>query len=145
MNSLDLDDFIKNSDILPCQCQDSPFSDKHHKHIVTGDLRLINNHTLRKIFSKGPKYRESRTIDLHKAKTCVLKGLEECVNGFCNKHGIHKSYFNEWISNIKIKINSRIDVLKETLHIYQQENSLSSPDVINALEYPFTVCSGTSR
>ena len=134
VDSLDLDEFLSNPNSLPCECNNSPFADKHHKHIVTGDLRLISNSTLRKLLSKGPKYRESKPINLDKAKESILTGIDECVDNFCSKHGISKSYFTEWISNIKSKINKRIVVLKDTLHLYQHERSLDSPEVELALQ-----------
>ena len=77
VNSLDLDEFITNPNMLPCSCENSPFSDKHHKYIVTGDLRIVANNHLRKILSKGPKFRESR--DFPRAKSAILTGLEECM------------------------------------------------------------------
>ena len=134
VNSLNLDEFLLNPNSLPCECHNSPFTDKHHQHIVTGDLRLVSNSALRKIFSKGPKYRESKTINLSKAKECIITGLEECVDKFCDKYGINKSVFSEWISNIKIKIDRKIESLNNTLHIYEHEDSLSSPDIKNALQ-----------
>ena len=68
VNTLDLDEFLLNPDILPCKCINSPFADKYHKHVVTGDLRIIDNNPLRKLFTKGPKFRETKTINLEKAK-----------------------------------------------------------------------------
>ena len=56
-NNLDLDLFLTNPDNLPRKCNNSPFADRYHKLIVTGDLQIIKNNTLRKIFIKGPKYR----------------------------------------------------------------------------------------
>ena len=53
-NNLDLDLFLTNLDSLPCKCNNSPFVDKYHKHIVIGDLRIIKNNALRKRFIKGP-------------------------------------------------------------------------------------------
>ena len=38
VNNLDLDLFLTNPDSLPCKCNNSPFVDKYHKHIVTSDL-----------------------------------------------------------------------------------------------------------
>lgn len=134
VNSLNLDEFLVNPNILPCECDNSPFVDKHHKHIISGDLRIISNNVLRKIFTKGPKYRQNKPVNLEKAKCCILNGLEDCVDTFCNKHDIHKSVFNEWINKIKAKLNSRIEVLDSTLHNYKCENSLGSPDVKKALE-----------
>ena len=54
VNNLDLDLFLTNPDSLPCKCNNSPFVDRYHKHIVTGDLRIIKNNALRKPFIKGP-------------------------------------------------------------------------------------------
>ena len=38
VNSLDLDLFLTNPNSLQCICNNSPFVDRYHKHIVTGDL-----------------------------------------------------------------------------------------------------------
>ena len=80
VNNLDLDLFLTNQDSLPCKCNNSPFVDRYHKHIVTGDLRIIKNNALRKLFIKGPKYREVRPINLEKAKRCILEGLHNCIS-----------------------------------------------------------------
>ena len=134
VNSLDLDEFLANPNVLPCECENSSFADKHHRHIITGDLRLIGNNNLRKFFAKGPKFRESKAIDLNKAKMCILDGLEDCIDNFCNKHGLPKTVFAEWITNIKFKINDRIEVLNNTLHTYHNNDSLNSHSVKNALK-----------
>ena len=47
VNSLDLDLFLANPDSLPCKCNNFPFADGHHKHIVTGDLRIIRKNVLK--------------------------------------------------------------------------------------------------
>ena len=39
----------------------------HIKHIITGDLKIIENEKLRKLLTKGPNYRESRNINYSKA------------------------------------------------------------------------------
>ena len=52
--------FTLNTD--PCECEHFPFIDPHHKHITTGDLRIVGKFKLRKLLIKGPKYREPATI-----------------------------------------------------------------------------------
>ena len=47
-----------------CQCQNSPYIDSNHGHIVTGDLRFVENSVLRKLLCKGPNYREPQSINL---------------------------------------------------------------------------------
>ena len=85
VNDLDLDLFLTNLDSLPCKCNNSPLVDRYHKHIVTDDLRIIKNNALRKLFIKGPKYREVRPINLEKAKRCILEGLHNCISSWCTK------------------------------------------------------------
>ena len=58
--SLDVKTFLENPESLPCCCASSPFIDKDHQHIITGDLRIVENTRLRKLLSRGPKFRESR-------------------------------------------------------------------------------------
>ena len=96
VNNLDLDLFLPNPDSLPCKCKNSPFVDRHHKHIVTGDLWIIKNNVLRKLFIEGPKYREVRPINLEKAKRCILEGLHNCISSWCYKNDVDKSFFLEW-------------------------------------------------
>ena len=95
VNNLDLDLFLTNPDSLPCKWNNSPFIDRYHKHIVTGDLRIIRNNVLRKRFIKGPKYRKVRPISLEKAKTCILEGHDNCISNWCYKIGVNKSFFLE--------------------------------------------------
>ena len=68
VNSILVDDevsFSLNTD--NCECQNSIFCDPHHKHVVTGDLRIIENPKLRKLLAKGPGYREPRSLNFSKA------------------------------------------------------------------------------
>ena len=53
LNNLDF--FLANPDSLPCKCNNRPFVDRN---IVIGDLPIIRNNVLRKLFTKGPKYSE---------------------------------------------------------------------------------------
>ena len=57
------------SEQLSCECSISPFCDPHHKHIVTGDLRVIEHNKLRKLFSKGLNYREKKSTNYINAST----------------------------------------------------------------------------
>ena len=68
VNNLDLGLFLTNPDSLSCKCNKSPFVDRYRKHIMTGDLGIIRNNVLRKLFIKRPKYREVRPINLKKSQ-----------------------------------------------------------------------------
>ena len=80
--------FLSNSDNLPCECANSPLV---YKYIITGDLHTINDNSSRNTFCKSPKHKENQSVNADKAKFCILSGLEDCVDNFCGKHGIHES------------------------------------------------------
>ena len=80
IKALDLDTFLQDETILPCNCEGSIFTDSHHKHIITGDLRLVTNNKLRKLLVKGPKYREPVTIDFDKAKEEIIASIDIVID-----------------------------------------------------------------
>ena len=129
-----MDLFLTNPDSLPCKCNNFPFVDRNHKHIVTGDLQIIRNNGLRKNFIKGPKYREIRPINLEKAKHCILQCLDNSISSWCYKNGVEKSFFLEWTNNFKFKIDERMSHFKNKLYTSKHRDYLSSPDIKNALD-----------
>ena len=58
IKTLDTNKILDNTINLPCNCTASPFIDQNHGHIVSGDIRIVQNNKLRKLLCKGPKYRE---------------------------------------------------------------------------------------
>ena len=42
------------------QCKDSQFSHEEHGHVITGDLRVIENGKPRELVAKGPKCRSEK-------------------------------------------------------------------------------------
>ena len=62
-----------------CQCSNSLFSDPHHHHIITGDLRLVENNKLRKLLTKGPNFREPRSTNFKVAFEKIKTAINECV------------------------------------------------------------------
>ena len=63
VSSLDVDSFLQDPTSIPCSCENSAFVDSHHGHVISGDLRIIKNNRLRKLFAKGPKYRERKLVN----------------------------------------------------------------------------------
>ena len=102
VNNLDLGLFLTNPDSLPCKCNNSPFADRHYKHIVTGDLRIIRNNVLRKLFIKELFIKEGRSVNLEKANHCILEGLDNGISSWFYKNGLDKSFFIflEWTNNV---------------------------------------------
>ena len=56
IKTLNAKDNLDNMNNLPCNCTILPFTDPNHGHIVTGDIRIVQNNKLRKLLCKGPRY-----------------------------------------------------------------------------------------
>ena len=52
----DINSFLQNESILPCQRENSPFIDPKHLHILTRDLQIVGNSNLKKLITNLPKY-----------------------------------------------------------------------------------------
>ena len=97
--------------ITECNCKDSLFCDLTHKHIITGNLQFISNSKLRKIFIKGPNYREPNIINWKKCLQCIQIGLDKCEE-FVKKE--YKGYdFSRWKECILENVNKKISLLKK--------------------------------
>ena len=117
-----------------CQCADSSFVDQHHQHIITGDLRLIENAKLRKLLTKGPNYREPRAINFNKCLTAITSAVNECIDKISEKYKIHLSEFSVWKTHVIDKVKEKIKFLKTKTLPSPTRPVLSDPEVISYLE-----------
>ena len=60
---------------LSYNCTTSPFIDPNHGYIVTGDIYIVQNNKFRKLLCKGPKCRESVSINFPNSKTEIKNNL----------------------------------------------------------------------
>ena len=98
--------------INQCDCRTSEFRDTEYQHVITGDLRIIKNKKLRKLFAKGPNFREPRTI---KWKICLeeLKiGIEECSEKIIKDKKCDKNLLIPWKEAITKKAEEKIEEIK---------------------------------
>ena len=65
--------------LTTCACNNSEFKDNNHGHIVTGDLRIVKDVKLRKLLSKGPDFREHRSINFNKCKIEIIKASDNFI------------------------------------------------------------------
>jgi len=112
VQTLDVDAFIEDNNILPCDCLNSPFIDLDHNHILTGDLNIISDSKLKGLVAKGPKYREPLPFSLDKAKAEILLGLDNCIDTWSSKTKLSKALFHDWKGIITSKIDERISSLQ---------------------------------
>ena len=62
VSNLDVKAFIQDNTIFPGNSLGSDFIDKDYRYIVTGDLWIVGNNKLGKLFTKGPKYKGTNNI-----------------------------------------------------------------------------------
>ena len=111
LKTLDTKDILDNMNNLPCNCTTSPFTDPNHGHIVSGDIRIVQNNKLRKLLCKGPKYREPVSINFSNCKTERKNSLTKFSSDQCNKKGVPVKCFTQWISLVMEKVNKEIKEL----------------------------------
>ena len=105
IKTLDTKDILENMNNLPCNCTTSPFTDANHGHIVTGDIRIVQNNKLRKLLCKGTKYREPVSINFSNFKTEIKNSLTKFSSDLCNRKGVTVKCFTQWISIVMEKVN----------------------------------------
>ena len=79
---------------------------------ISGDLRIVQNNKLRKLFSKGPKFREAKTLDFDLAKTAIFDGVSKFVEEWSEKHALSKEVLTPWLVTVKEKVCERVKTLK---------------------------------
>ena len=120
----------ESQSFFPCSCSESMYSDPHHGHVVTGDLRIIENAKLQKLFSKGPNYRENKIINYHKCMNEIVKSLDACASKMAAKYKLEVKEFDNWKSKVKEKVTEKIRKLeltrrpRQTKPILKDENAL---------------------
>lgn len=100
--------FPQGNSILLCSCGGSDLKKKYHQHKVTGNLRITKNNKLRKLFTKGTKYREKDDISWEGAKASIMEGFNDFFDhiwGYDSAPSMADlflhHYKNEWLLDTK--------------------------------------------
>ena len=88
-SEVNIDDFLSDSNYFPFSFSNSRFADKNYGHVVTGDLQPIENNKLRKLFCKGPMYRELTCINLYSAMKDIFSSIDECIESWSKEKVIN--------------------------------------------------------
>ena len=102
---------------IKCCCNKyaTSYINNHFNHIITGNLNIVNNQTLRKLISKGPKYQEPKQICLEEAHKEIQTSTDQFIEKILNDKGIHKNHFSEWKSHVMSLVNEKISTFKNKL------------------------------
>ena len=142
VQSIDVDAFLADSSILPCDCEHSPFVNDHHGHVLSGDLNIIPDPKLRSLLAKGPKYPEPLPFSCDRSKEEILVGLDACIDSWSCKVGVDKTAFLDWRNCIAERIDSRIlslDTSKRKTRYHSILKSSSTSSCLSLLQSKYVM------
>ena len=90
------------------------FCDPVHKHIVTGDLKVIQNNRLRSLLSKGPKYREQERIRWDKVLDSIQAGITDCQESWSKREHVDRKVLNEWSATLLEQVKAKISKIQQS-------------------------------
>ena len=105
-------DFTVGSKNLTCGCIDSPYLYGPAGHVVTGNLRIINNGRICKLLVKGPSYREQNNINWNRLEMILLEAVRAYKVRWAKREHFDVRILNEWHNMLNECIGNRIDVLR---------------------------------
>ena len=123
--------FTLNSE--PCNCAHSKFCDPDHKHVITGDLRLVENEKLRKLLSKGPNFREPKSLNFHKASVEIMTSINNCIENIVSKTSLSKNSFKDWKDKFQNLLQDKIKYLSSKIKPQKTNPILKDPAVLEYL------------
>ena len=85
---------------------DNKFCDPNHKHIITGDLNIIQNAKLRALIGKGPNFREPQKVDFEAAQAIIVEGLDGFIKMLSKIKKVSEASFIPWRDEIINRIEN---------------------------------------
>ena len=110
LSNLNVSEYFSNPQT--CQCKESKFCYEPHGHVITGDLRVIENAKLRELVGKGPKYREPNRVKWKATETMFLESIDLYPKNWSKREQVDLKYLSEWKDQLKDLVADRISSLK---------------------------------
>ena len=107
---MNVSEYLSNSQT--CQCKKSKFCYEPHGHVITGDLKVIENAKLRELVAKGPKYREPNRVNWKATETMFLESIDLYAKNWSKREQVELKYLSEWKDQLKELVTDRISSLK---------------------------------
>ena len=92
LSNLNVSEYLSNPQT--CQCKESKFCYEPHGHVITGDLRVIENVKLRELVDEERKYREPNRVNCKATETMFLESIDLYVKNWSKE--------NKWNSNASL-------------------------------------------
>ena len=121
-----------NYDSFDCKCANysEEYVDNHHKHIITGDLTIVNNMQLRRVMEKGLNYHEPKPPNKITTLNAMKSGIDKYIHYLSQKFSLSETMFSSWKSEF-LRL-ARIDLNR--CQSYPFNNVLSQKEPKEALK-----------
>ena len=110
LSNLNVSEYFSN--LQTYQCKESKFCYEPHGHVITGDLRDIENAKLRELVAKGPKYREPNRVNRKATETMFLESIVSMQKNWSKREQVKLKYLSEWKDQLIELVADRISDLK---------------------------------
>ena len=87
---------------------ESKFCYELHGHVITGDLKVIENAKLGELVAKGSKQREPNRVNWKATETMFLESIDLYAKYWFKKEQIELKYLSEWKDKLKELVAGRI-------------------------------------
>ena len=77
-------------------------------HVITGDLKIINNTSLQDVFTKGPIYREPQSINWKHNFRMLMDSVEDYARQWAKREKEDLDTLSEWVKSVRSLIQIRI-------------------------------------
>jgi len=106
---------LNNVDMLPCVCNEPEyrgFVNNHYGHIITGDLNILKNNTLRELFAYGSKYRFNWKLNKGKFFEQITIDIQSYISRVSFQNKTPASSFTAWRTKVLLKFKEVINNAK---------------------------------
>ena len=101
LSNLKVSEYMYLSNPQTCQSKESKFCYEPYGHVITGDLRVIENAKLRELVAKGPKYREPSRVNWKATETMLLESIDLYAKNWSKREQVELKYLSEWKDQLK--------------------------------------------
>ena len=81
-------------------------------HVVTGNLNIIKHNGLKDTISKGPLFKEPRSINFDDNLVSVIKNVKDFLPIWCNKENVAQDCISAWFQEFVAIVTEETDNLK---------------------------------
>ena len=116
-----------------CSCNSSKFCYQPAGHVITGDLDIVENKTLRELLSTGPKFREPISFSWKQNLETIMNSVEDYAKRWAKEEDVEVDTSSEWVKSIASLVNRRIQSNLRTTMSTRCKSMFNIPAVVDEL------------